>query len=303
MRKQRKQSRAGARGQQQSEPARGPVRTAKKRARASDRAARRRAKVASRAAERPAAMRKAKSSARSSGGPMAAAAAQPALERPSKAAAPPSAKAAAKSAAKAAARTSKVAARQPAKPAARRASTHVTAAPEAAGAAAGTSARSRPSSAFGPSEADSLEVAERQLTMLMRTSALLGQETSSEATLDRSSYLLLYTLDKQGPATISTLAAEVCLAASTVTRQVATMCAAGLVASEPAADDRRAKVVTMQPHGNELFTAERGRRRRLLRALTGNWTEDEWNQLAELLARLNASLGELFDGAPLAYQR
>lgn len=153
-----------------------------------------------------------------------------------------------------------------------------------------------------PTGTESLDVAERQLTLLVRTTAMLTQENSREAPLDRSSYLLLCTLDKQGPSTISTLAAELCLAASTVTRQVATMCDAGLVTSQAHPADRRARVVTMEQHGRELFLAERHRRRRILRAITGNWTEDEWQQLAELLGKLNASLGDLFDGAPPAYE-
>ncbi|WP_020497102.1 MarR family winged helix-turn-helix transcriptional regulator [Sciscionella marina] len=149
---------------------------------------------------------------------------------------------------------------------------------------------------------DSLELAERQLTLLVRTTAMLAQENTREAPLDRSSYLLLCTLDKKGPSTISTLAAELCLAASTVTRQVATMCAAGLVSSAAHPNDRRARVITMESHGKELFVAERKRRRGVLRAITGSWTDDECEQLAELLSRLNTSLGQLFEGAPLAYE-
>lgn len=286
----------------QDKPGRKSAKTAKKQARASGRAARRQAKFALRAAKQPAVARKtaAKKAApfRSPGDAVPRVPSEPAVERPAKLAA----RSAAKSSAKSAAKRSKAFTKRPAKLAPRVASTRVSAASEAA-AAAGAPVRSQPSALPGPNETNSLEVAERQLTMLVRTSALLGQESSRSLPLDRSSYLLLYILEKHGPCTVSTLATEVCLAASTVTRQVAAMCAAGLVASEPAAGDRRARVVTMQAHGRELFSAERGRRRRLLRAITGSWSEDEWNEFAELLARLNASLGELFDGAPLAYQR
>lgn len=153
---------------------------------------------------------------------------------------------------------------------------------------------------FATESADSVAVAENQLALLVRTTALLTPGPPGPRTLDRSSYLLLRTLDENGPSTISTLAAELCLAGSTVTRQVGAMCAAGLVRSTADPADRRVRVVTIEPHGHEMFTAERQQRRRVLRAITGDWTEEERGQLALLLAKLNRSLTELFDTAALA---
>lgn len=134
---------------------------------------------------------------------------------------------------------------------------------------------------------------EGQLTLLMRNIALLGGRTGAVPGMDRSSYLLLRTLDNSGPVSIKTLAERLGLTGSTVTRQVSMSRAAGLVWSAENPVDRRSRIVSMCPYGRKRMAAERARRRDVIRTVTTEWSEEDRGQLARLLDKLNRSLWQL----------
>jgi DNA-binding MarR family transcriptional regulator len=133
---------------------------------------------------------------------------------------------------------------------------------------------------------------EGQLTLLMRNIGLLSGSTPG---MDRSSYLLLRTLDNSGPVSIKTLASRLGLTGSTVTRQVSMIRSAGLVWCVENPADRRSRIVSLCPYGRKQMAVERARRRDVIRTVTAGWTEDDRGQLARLLDKLNRSLWQLDD--------
>lgn len=110
--------------------------------------------------------------------------------------------------------------------------------------------------------------------------------------LDRSAYLLLAHLATHGAENVNALADELRLDSSTVTRQVQTLAAAGLVLRGRDPHDGRAVLVEPTEAG-----LDRLRRNRELRAdyyahALADWSRLDRALLGELLSRLNTSLDD-----------
>ena len=132
---------------------------------------------------------------------------------------------------------------------------------------------------------------ETELAVLARTLEGLGRRSEIHRELDRSSYLIARTLSTEGPTSIGGLAAALGLDATTVTRQVATMEAAGLVERRTDPDDGRVRLIELtEPGRPEDARGARRARERRVRELTAEWSGDDLQQLARLLGRLNDAL-------------
>src|ERR1700736_1455148 len=77
--------------------------------------------------------------------------------------------------------------------------------------------------------ADAIEVVETEMALLQRALERLARRSDIHRDLDRASYLLARTLEATGPISLNDLAGRLGLDATTVTRQVSTMEARGLV--------------------------------------------------------------------------
>jgi DNA-binding MarR family transcriptional regulator len=111
-----------------------------------------------------------------------------------------------------------------------------------------------------------------------------------DGTLDRSAYLALRHLAGTGPSGINDIADHLRLDASTVTRQVLAMEAAGLVSRERDATDGRRAVITATPAGHEALAATREARAAVYEGLLADWSPADRRDLATLLGRLNEAL-------------
>lgn len=87
------------------------------------------------------------------------------------------------------------------------------------------------------------------------------------------------------------LAHQLGLAASTVTRLVDRLEAAGLAERRSERPDRRSVLVGLTAHGREALQAVRSRLRGLLRDLAAGLAPREQRELARLLAKLGEALG------------
>ena len=134
----------------------------------------------------------------------------------------------------------------------------------------------------------SIDVLERELGRLARV--LEAMQRKRNYPLDRAQYTLLRVLETQGPSSTAALAGLLLLDDSTVTRQIAAMEAADLVARKPNPNDGRSTLLHATRHG--LTVARKMRRMRLDRItrLVEGWTAGERDKLAALLTKLNASL-------------
>lgn len=138
-----------------------------------------------------------------------------------------------------------------------------------------------------PAQASS-DILERELGQLARV--LEAMQRKRNYPLDRAQYVLLRVLETEGPTSTAALAELLLLDDSTVTRQIAAMEAADLVARKPNPNDRRSTLLHATRHG--LAVARKMRRMRLDRItrLVDDWTAGERDNLAVLLVKLNASL-------------
>jgi len=108
--------------------------------------------------------------------------------------------------------------------------------------------------------------------------------------LDRAAYHLLSRLATDGPGRLSEIAADMGVDLSVVSRQVAALEAAGLVARAVDPADRRASRVAATDAGLDLFHRNRAELRTKLRALLTDWTEDERVEFSRLMRRFNEAL-------------
>ncbi|MBO0705697.1 MAG: MarR family transcriptional regulator, partial [Candidatus Dormibacteraeota bacterium] len=144
-----------------------------------------------------------------------------------------------------------------------------------------------------PESGNPVDLVERELVLLARNLELTARRSDLFGSLDRASYLILRILDERGPASISALAAALGLDGSTVTRQVATLARRGLIDRDRHPSDRRLAIVRVSQTGHERMREVRDRRRARFGSILEAWPPQDRIRLAELLARLNAALGEL----------
>ncbi|HEX7805957.1 MAG TPA: MarR family transcriptional regulator, partial [Cellulomonas sp.] len=134
---------------------------------------------------------------------------------------------------------------------------------------------------------------ETEVAMLLR---LAGRPTrpSSElaGTLDRSAYLILRLLLAEHSESVNAIADRLRLDASTVTRQVIALEAAGHVTRRRCADDGRSTIVEPTPAGLAALAATRAARSVVYEDVLADWTPADRQALAALLARLNSSLDD-----------
>lgn len=136
-----------------------------------------------------------------------------------------------------------------------------------------------------------MERVERELTFLLRQAQKVHlHDAAGPRLLDRSAYTMLGHLHDQGPSRPTDLADAFRLDLSTVSRQVATLQAAGLVRRHQDPADRRAFLLATTPAGADALRRTRAHRRQRLREVLASWPETDVDLLADLLERFNADL-------------
>lgn len=130
----------------------------------------------------------------------------------------------------------------------------------------------------------------RVISQFYRRAHLLYQRIEFDPPLERAAYTLLARIVTDGPLRLSTLACALVLDLSTVSRQVAALESAGLVARTTDPADRRASVIAATETGREAFARNRRRWVAALRDLMADWTPQERREFTRLFARLNHSI-------------
>ena len=134
---------------------------------------------------------------------------------------------------------------------------------------------------------------EREIGLLLRRSRAISARLSRELhpDLDGAAYGLLALLQDTGPLRASDLVGRLGLDKSTVSRQVSSLVALGLVSREADPADGRAQVLSTSPEGAARLSGIRDARRARWEADLADWPAEDVATLGELLARLNR-LGE-----------
>lgn len=114
--------------------------------------------------------------------------------------------------------------------------------------------------------------------------------------VERSAYLLLVHLVKDGPRRPGALAEAVHSDPSTVSRQIAQLAKLGFVARTPDPEDGRASLIAATDEGRRVFGENRRQRNERLAALLTDWSAEEQDTLARLLGRFSTALEESWKG-------
>lgn len=136
----------------------------------------------------------------------------------------------------------------------------------------------------------SLSRLETELAVLARTLEGLSRRSAIHRDLDRASYLIARTLSADGATSIGRLAAGLGLDATTVTRQVATMEAGGLVVRRKDPDDGRVSLIDLTTRGERSMEEVQATRERRIGDLVSGWPAEDQRMFGVLLGRFNDAL-------------
>ncbi|WP_198153980.1 MarR family winged helix-turn-helix transcriptional regulator [Catenuloplanes japonicus] len=140
---------------------------------------------------------------------------------------------------------------------------------------------------------------ERELTLLVRRTQRIHVRLPGVARhVERAAYAILGRLHDDGPMRLTALATLFGLDVSTVSRQVQSLQAEGLISRSADPGDRRAALIQITEHGTEVLRGMRAARRELLRDLTDSWPARDRERFADLLERFNEGVAEKLGGAP-----
>ncbi|WP_290756011.1 MULTISPECIES: MarR family winged helix-turn-helix transcriptional regulator [unclassified Exiguobacterium] len=135
----------------------------------------------------------------------------------------------------------------------------------------------------------SLETIELELAILIRR---LTTATSDNRNLDRASYLLLRQLADSGNVGVKTLARELQLDVSTVSRQAAALDQKQLVEKVKDPTDGRAFFYHITDKGQQELTIYRTARLASIERLLTDWPADDAEDFGRLLQQFNRALRE-----------
>ncbi|HZC26636.1 MAG TPA: MarR family winged helix-turn-helix transcriptional regulator [Actinopolymorphaceae bacterium] len=146
-----------------------------------------------------------------------------------------------------------------------------------------------------PDRRDTLEVLEREVTVLVRRAlrGLWDHGYGPNRVVDRHTYPLLVLLAEEGPLRVGEVARWFRLDKSTVSRHLARLAAAHLIESVADPSDARSALLRVTDAGTAQLADIRRARRERMRAAVADWPEDDIEGLARLLARLNGDLRAL----------
>jgi DNA-binding MarR family transcriptional regulator len=150
-----------------------------------------------------------------------------------------------------------------------------------------------------PAEIETVAKNVLDLLSTMRKSAA-RVEANARSDMESATRLLLRTVAEAGPMRTTALAASVHSDLSTVSRQAASLVAAGLLERRSDPADGRASVLALTPAGQSA-TAEHDRARADFYAqVLDGWTPAELRQFGALLARFTASYDQVHAARVLA---
>lgn len=136
-----------------------------------------------------------------------------------------------------------------------------------------------------------IELIEQQVNDFIRRIVMTEKRKDS---LDRSAYILLHQLSSNGPAGVKTLAEELHLDISTVSRQAAALVAKSYVEKTPNSQDGRAYFYQITRLGAKELEKNKQHRFERISEILQDWSEDEREIFGRLLQKYNQKAVLLF---------
>ncbi|SFG63026.1 DNA-binding transcriptional regulator, MarR family [Halobacillus alkaliphilus] len=137
-----------------------------------------------------------------------------------------------------------------------------------------------------------LDLIERQVTDFIRRIILTEKQFNN---LDRSAYILLRQLATYGPAGVKTLAQDLHLDISTVSRQASVLVDKKYVEKIPNPDDRRSYYYQITSIGSLELEENKQRRYDRLSGILEDWSEEDKERFGLLLKKYNETVNEKLD--------
>ncbi|MGW1057566.1 MarR family winged helix-turn-helix transcriptional regulator [Micromonospora sp. NBC_01412] len=139
---------------------------------------------------------------------------------------------------------------------------------------------------------ETLRAVEHELTALLRRGRTLSWEVAKEVhpDLDPNAYGLLLWLRRCDSIRLTDLAARLGVGKGTLSRQINSLEALGLVRRESDPDDRRASPLSLTAEGQRRFDAARSSRLAEFRRILERWERQDVEDFAQLLRRFNDAL-------------
>lgn len=140
---------------------------------------------------------------------------------------------------------------------------------------------------------ESLQRIEHELGVLLRRARRIVGQRAAEVhpELQTGAYLMLAYVRRHGPLRASELCEQFDLDKAAVSRRVQHLVDLGLVDRTPDPEDGRATLVAISAVGAERMATVAEQRRRGMDERLGDWSLEELDDLAAVLARYNEALG------------
>lgn len=110
--------------------------------------------------------------------------------------------------------------------------------------------------------------------------------------IEPASYSVLATLQREGPARMTSIARHLGIGKPTLSRQLATLVSRGWVIKETDPADGRAQTVSLTPEGLERLEGAQNERAERYMTMLQTWSEEEIGTLSYLVAKLNHTYAE-----------
>lgn len=132
-----------------------------------------------------------------------------------------------------------------------------------------------------------VSMVEQEMSLFVRNA---NSQAISTKILDRSAYLLLGSLEKNGSQSTSSLAEGFQLDISTASRQIAALEKKELVRRVPDPGDRRVNLIEITSHGKERLNTVRQMRFARYEQFLEDWSVEDCRRFGEYMNRLNRSM-------------
>ncbi|MFE9609781.1 MarR family winged helix-turn-helix transcriptional regulator [Streptomyces sp. NPDC006012] len=132
-----------------------------------------------------------------------------------------------------------------------------------------------------------IETIQYEMTVFARRARTLAGRMHPELSL--VAFTLLGRLEESGGCRATDLAAHYALDKSTVSRQVAALERAGLIARRADPADHRVQVLHLTGNGQEMLAQVTRSRRGAVRERLADWPEEDLTRFAEFLKRYNSA--------------
>ncbi|MFC0005853.1 MarR family winged helix-turn-helix transcriptional regulator [Micromonospora siamensis] len=134
-----------------------------------------------------------------------------------------------------------------------------------------------------------LRAVEHELGALLRRGRAISWEIAREVhpNLEPNAYGLLLWLRRSGSTRLTDLAVRLGIGKGTLSRQIHSLEALGLVRRDPDPTDRRAAQISLTDEGTRRFDAARASRLGQIRHTLESWSPEDIDDFARLLRRFN----------------